>query len=144
MINSTFGALFGGTFVPSLSALSDRLGRRRLIVAGWMLYAALYALLGLGHLPQWSIWCVFAAYGVFMAATEGAEKAMVADLVPHDQLGTAFGWYHLVLGITLLPASLVFGVFWESVSPALAFGFGAACALLASLLLVAWLRPSAD
>jgi MFS family permease len=134
-------AFVATVLLPPLSALSDRIGRRRLIVSGWVLYAALYALLAVGRLPTWVVWLVFAAYGVFVAATEGAEKAMVADFVPREQLGTAFGWYHLTLGVTLLPASLVFGVFWESVAPSLAFGFGAGCALLASLLLVFWLRP---
>jgi MFS family permease len=133
-------SLVAAVLLPSLSALSDRVGRRRLIVSGWVLYAGIYLLLAMGGLPAWATWGIFVAYGVFIAATEGTEKAMVADLVPHAQLGTAFGWYHLTLGVTLLPASLVFGVFWESVSPALAFGFGAACALLASLLLVFWLH----
>jgi MFS family permease len=134
-------SLVATLLLPALSALSDRVGRTRLIVSGWALYAALYALLAAGSLPTWSVWVVFAGYGVFLAATEGAEKALVADLVPHEQLGTAFGWYHLTLGVTLLPASLVFGVFWESVSPALAFGFGAACAIVACLLLQFWLHP---
>ena len=136
-------ALVAALLLPSLSAMSDRLGRRRLIVSGWALYAVLYGLLAVGGLPTWAVWVVFAAYGVFIAATEGAEKALVADLVPQEQLGTAFGWYHLTLGVTLLPASLLFGVFWESVSPALAFGFGAACAIVACLLLLFWL-PTQD
>jgi MFS family permease len=135
-------SLVAALLLPPLSAMSDRLGRRLLILAGWALYAGLYLLLAMGGLPAWAVWGVFVAYGVFIAATEGAEKAMVADLVAPAQLGTAFGWYHLVLGLTLLPASLVFGVFWESVSPALAFGFGAACAIGASLLLLFWLRPT--
>jgi MFS family permease len=74
-----------------------------------------------------------------MAATEGAEKALVSDLVPREQLGTAFGWYHLTLGVTLLPASLLFGALWESLSPFAAFAFGAGCALLAAVLLVVWI-----
>lgn len=134
-------SLVAAVFLAPLSSLSDRFGRRRLIIAGWVAYAVIYLLLGWSRLPVWSVWGLFVAYGLFIAATEGAEKALVADLVPLAQLGTAFGWYHLTLGITLLPASLLFGALWESVSPFTAFAFGAGCALLAALLLVLWMRP---
>jgi MFS family permease len=127
-------------FLTPLSALSDRFGRRRLIVTGWIGYAAIYLVLGWGGLKPWSVWLLFIAYGLFIAATEGAEKALVADFVPRSQLGTAFGWYHLTLGITLLPASLLFGSLWESVSAFTAFAFGAGCALLAAGLLLFWVR----
>lgn len=133
-------SLVAALFLTPLSSLSDRIGRRRLIVAGWIAYAAIYLLLGWGGLPTWSVWGLFAAYGLFIAATEGAEKALVADLVPHEQLGTAFGWFHLTMGITLLPASLLFGWLWHSMSAFTAFAFGAACALLAALLLALWFR----
>lgn len=133
-------SLVAALFLTPLSALSDRIGRRRLIVAGWIAYAAIYLLLGWGGLPAWSVWGLFAAYGMFIAATEGAEKALVADLVPREQLGTAFGWYHMTMGITLLPASVLFGWLWHSVSAFTAFAFGAACALLAALLLALWFR----
>lgn len=127
-------------FLAPLSALSDRFGRRRPIVVGWIAYAVIYLLLGWGGLPTWGIWALFVGYGLFIAATEGAEKALVADFVPRGQLGTAFGWYHLVLGMTLLPASLLFGVLWEKVSVFTAFAFGAGCALLAAALLSFWVR----
>ena len=133
-------SLVAAVCLTPLSALSDRFGRRRLIIAGWVAYAAIYLLLGWNGLPTWGIWVLFMAYGLFIAATEGAEKALVADLVPRDQLGTAFGWYHLTLGVTLLPASLVFGALWESISAFTAFAFGAGCALLAALLLALWMR----
>ncbi|GAB3093664.1 MFS transporter [Lysobacter terrae] len=130
-------------FLTPLSALSDRVGRRHLIIAGWIAYAAIYLLLGWSGLKPWGVWALFVAYGLFIAATEGAEKALVADLVPREQLGTAFGWYHLTLGAALLPASLVFGWLWESASAFLAFSFGAGCALLAALLMAFWLRGAA-
>ncbi|HEV8693014.1 MAG TPA: MFS transporter, partial [Lysobacter sp.] len=136
-------SLVAAVFLTPLSALSDRFGRRRLIIIGWIAYAAIYLLLGWNGLPIWVIWALFIAYGLFIAATEGAEKALVADLVPRDQLGTAFGWYHLTIGITLLPASLVFGALWESISAFTAFAFGAGCALLAALLLAFWMRKTA-
>ncbi|HSN00955.1 MAG TPA: MFS transporter [Rudaea sp.] len=125
-----------------LSSLSDRLGRTRLIVSGWVVYAGFYFLLGVQHNATWPLWPMFAGYGVFLAATEGAEKALVADLVPRASMGTAYGWYNLVVGLFLLPASIVFGWLWQLESPLFAFGFGAGCALLAALMLGFWVEPA--
>lgn len=130
-------------FGTPLSAWSDRLDRRRLIVVGWSLYAGFYLIFGLLPAQPWLLWPLFAAYGLFLAATEGAEKALVADLVPPEQAGTAFGWYNLVSGVLLLPASLLFGWFWADVAPLAAFAFGSACALAAAVLLRFWVRPAA-
>jgi MFS family permease len=124
-----------------LSALSDRIERRTMIVAGWSIYAALYLLFGLMPAKPWLLWPMFAAYGVFLAATEGVEKALVADMVPSGQSGTAFGWYNLVMGVLLLPASVLFGWLWATLSPLSAFAFGSACALSAALLLRFWVCP---
>jgi MFS family permease len=121
-----------------LSALSDRIDRKRLIVGGWSVYAVLYLLFGLLPAMGWLLWPLFACYGVFLAATEGAEKALVADLVPRDKTGTAFGWYNLVIGTLLLPASIIFGWLWSSETSLAAFGFGAACAVGAAALLRFW------
>ncbi|MCQ4166274.1 MFS transporter [Tahibacter harae] len=129
-------------FGTPLSAWSDRLDRRRLIVVGWSLYAGFYLIFGLLPAQPWLLWPLFAAYGLFLAATEGAEKALVADLVPPEQAGTAFGWYNLVSGVLLLPASLLFGWFWADVAPLAAFAFGSACALAAAVLLRFWVRPA--
>lgn len=125
-------------FSVPLSALSDRLGRVRLILSGWMLYGLFYLMLGIDGFNPLLLWPLFACYGLFLAATEGAEKALVADLAPRNQLGTAYGWFNLVAGIMLLPASLLFGWLWQAISPLAAFGFSASCALLAALLLRFW------
>ena len=127
-----------------LSGLSDRFDRRKLIVGGWTIYAALYLAFGLMPAKTWLLWPMFAAYGVFLAATEGAEKALVADMVPRTQAGTAFGWYNLVVGLALLPASMLFGWLWSEASPLAAFAFGSGCALAAALLLRFWVGPSPD
>jgi MFS family permease len=127
-----------------LSGLSDRFDRRKLIVGGWTIYAALYLAFGLMPAKTWLLWPMFAAYGVFLAATEGAEKALVADMVPRAQAGTAFGWYNLVVGVALLPASMLFGWLWSEASPLMAFAFGSGCALGAALLLRFWVGPSPD
>jgi MFS family permease len=130
-------------FSTPLSALSDRIGRRQLIVGGWGVYAVLYLIFGLLPAKAWLLWPMFAAYGLFLAATEGVEKALVADLVPKESSGTAFGWYNLIVGILLLPASVIFGWLWATLSPLSAFAFGSGCALAAALLLRFWVMPVA-
>jgi MFS family permease len=116
-------------------ALSDRIGRKRVIICGWVVYALAYAGFALAA-SQWQIWCVFLFYGIFYGLTEGAEKAFVADMAPAEQTGTAFGWYNLAVGVGALPASLIFGAIWTWAGPAAAFTFGAGLAAVAALLLV--------
>lgn len=117
-------------------AMSDRLGRRRLIVGGWLLYAVTYAGFALSDalLPLLA-W--FMVYGVYFAMVEGSEKALVADLAPRDLQGTAFGWYNAVLGFGALAASLLFGALWETLGPQAAFLTGAGLAVTAAALLAA-------
>ncbi|MFO1207469.1 MAG: MFS transporter, partial [Burkholderiales bacterium] len=121
-----------------LAALSDRVGRLRLILGGWAVYAIVYLLLGLVTAGPVLLWCLFALYGLFLAATEGAEKALVADLAPPALVGTAYGWFNVTTGLMLLPASIVFGWFWQSFGVAAAFAFAAGCAVLAAILLARW------
>lgn len=135
-------SLVAALFSTPLSALSDRVDRRKLIVGGWSIYAVFYLLFGLMPAHPALLWPMFAGYGLFLAATEGAEKALVADMVPKAQAGTAFGWYNLVAGILLLPASVLFGWIWATLSPLIAFAFGSGCALGAALLLRFWVRPA--
>jgi MFS family permease len=134
-------SLVASVLSTPLSALSDRIERRTMIVTGWSIYAALYLVFGLMPAKPWLLWPMFAAYGVFLAATEGVEKALVADMVPGSQSGTAFGWYNLVVGVLLLPASTLFGWLWATWSPLSAFAFGSGCALLAAILLRFWVSP---
>lgn len=115
--------------------LSDRLGRRPLIVGGWAVYAATYLGFAVAE-RQWQAWALFLVYGLYFGATEGVEKAMVADLVPSHRRGTAFGWFNAALGLGALPASVLFGVVWERVGPSAAFLMGAAFAAVATVLLV--------
>jgi MFS family permease len=129
-----FSAVAALGAVP-LSAWSDRIGRMRLIVAGWTGYAVLYAALGTTRIDAAMLWVAFPLYGLVTAAIEGSERALVADMVPAGQAGTAFGWYYLVTGLLLLPASAIFGALWERGSPLFAFGFSATCAILAILVL---------
>lgn len=112
--------------------LSDRIGRKPLLVAGWSIYALVYFGLGRAAAP-WHAWALFAVYGLFFGLTEGAEKALVADLAPASLRGSAFGWYNLALGLGALPASLLFGILWDARGSSFAFGFGALLALTAAL-----------
>lgn len=113
-------------------ALSDRFGRKPLIIAGWLIYAVVY--FGFARATAvWHAWALFALYGLFYAMTEGTEKALVADLVPSARRGAAFGWYNLAIGLGALPASLIFGAIWDRVGPETAFMFGASLALVAAM-----------
>lgn len=129
-------------FSAPLSALSDHCGRKHLLVGGYAAYGVFYLALGAQAGNTALLFALFGFYGLFLAATEGVEKALVADLAPAERRGTAFGWFNLTAGAMLLPASLIFGGLWQAVSSATAFGFSAACALLAGLLLHFWVFPT--
>ena len=134
--------LFNITYaVVSLPAgmLSDRLGRRWVITLGWFIYALVY--LGFAVASSlWQVWVLFAGYGIYYGIVEGVARAFVADLVPEEKRGTAYGLYHGVVSLTLLPASLVAGWLWQTVSPAAPFYFGAGLAFLAMLGMMALVR----
>ncbi|MEE8392130.1 MAG: MFS transporter [Anaerolineae bacterium] len=147
------GMLITFTFIYTLvstpaGSLSDRIGRRRLIVGGWLVYAAIYlgfALAGAG----WHVWVLYAVYGVYYGLAYGTSKAMVADIVPEELRGTAYGTYNAVLGILDLPASLIAGFLWQGVGawegfgPSAPFFFGGVLALIAAVLM-AWVMPATN
>lgn len=119
--------------------LSDKLGRRKVIIAGWIIYALVY--LGLASANQpWMIWILFAFYGLYYGMTQGVYRALVCDLVPEDHRGTAFGVYNGIVGITLLPASLIAGWLWQSISPSAPFYFGAVLAGISAIGLMVFVR----
>jgi len=126
-------SLFGGD-------LSDRLGRKRLIVAGWILYAAVYAGFAFAT-HQASLWILFLVYGIYFGLAEGAEKALVADLVRPEQRGTAYGLYNLAFGITVFPASFLMGMIWDWKGPTVAFLVSAFMGATAAVLLLIFVRP---
>lgn len=117
--------------------LSDRWGRTPAIVLGWGVYAAIYAGFAWAE-SQAAVWTLFIAYGVYHGLTEGAERALVADLVPASRWGSGFGWYHLTLGALTLAASVLFGGLWEAFSPRVAFLTSAALAVAAAVALLAF------
>jgi MFS family permease len=121
--------------------LSDRFDRRFVIVAGWTVYALVYAGFAAAD-AAWHAWGLFVLYGLFYGLTEAPEKALVAALAPSALRARAFGTFHFAVGLGALPASLLFGILWETAGPAAAFLAGAGIALLAALLLPLALPPS--
>lgn len=124
-----------------LSAHSDRVGRVPLLTLGWALHAVLFVVLGFTS-DAAMLWVGAVLLGIYMAATEGTERALIADLVPSTRLGTAYGWYYLVKGLLLLPASAVFGWLWVAVGATAAFTLSSAFVALATLVLIAWVLPA--
>ena len=127
-VSKVLSSLFGGD-------LSDRLGRRRLIVSGWILYAAVYAGFAFAT-EEITVWILFLIYGIYFGLAEGAEKALVADLVKPEQRGTAYGLYNLAFSITVLPASLLMGALWTWRGPVPAFLVSAALGGTAAVLML--------
>ncbi|MGH9936863.1 MAG: MFS transporter, partial [Blastocatellia bacterium] len=133
-VSKSLSSIVGG-------GLSDRFGRKRLIVSGWLVYAAIYFgfALAASHLE---IWLLFIFYGVYFGLTEGVEKAFVADLTPAEARGTAFGLYNLVIGVGALPASLMMGLLWDRLGAITALVTGAALSLTAVFLLTTLVREA--
>jgi MFS family permease len=115
--------------------LSDRVPRRWLIVAGYLIYAAVYAGFALLRTPQ-LVWFLFAIYGVYYSLTEGIMKAWVADLAPDDSRASVFGVFNWVVGVAAFPASFLAGWIWQRYSPAAPFALSSILALTAGVLLL--------
>jgi MFS family permease len=143
----TFNAVYTLVSGPA-GALSDRVGRRRLIVGGWAVYGLIY--LGFARVTVgWQAWALMAVYGIYYGLTEGVAKALVADLVPAEKRGTAYGLFNAAIGLTAFPASFIAGILWQGAfgwngfGPGAPFYFGAVMALLACALLVCALPETA-
>jgi MFS family permease len=135
----TFNCVYAVVATPA-GALSDRLGRKRMLLLGWSIYALTYLGFALAR-AGWQAWLLMLVYGAYYGLTEGAAKALVADLVPVEARGTAYGAFNAAIGLTALPASMVAGVLWQGIggwnglgawAP---FAFGAGMAFLAAILL---------
>ena len=126
--SKVFSSVIGGD-------ISDRVGRKTMIAAGWAVYAVVYAGFAFAD-SAWHAWVLFTVYGLYFGLTEGVEKALVADLVTDEKRGTAFGFYNLAYGITVFPASLIFGFVWTSFGAASAFLMSASISVVAAVLLV--------
>jgi len=127
-LSKTIFSIPGGT-------LSDKIGRRRVMILGWTVYGLVY--LGFAFASRtYHIWLLFFIYGFYYGLAEGTERAWVADLVEELKRGTAYGAYHFCIGMAALPASLLMGLIWRAIGVQWAFSFGAMMALMAALLAI--------
>jgi MFS family permease len=140
----TFNAIYSLLSAP-IGILSDKIGRRRIILFGWFIYGLIYLGFALSKTGS-SIWTLFGFYGIYYAFTEGSGKALIADFVPDEKRGTAYGMYAMSVGLTALPASLIAGLLWQGAGSWLGFGaaapffFGAFMSLLAGILFWVFVR----
>jgi MFS family permease len=138
----TFNLVYALVSTPA-GWLSDRVGRRKIVTGGWLAYAVIYLGFALAQ-TSWHVWVLYALYGVYYGLAYGTAKAMVADIVPAELRGTAYGTYNATLGLLDFPASLIAGLLWQGVGSWRGFGasapffFGAAMALGAAALLLLW------
>ncbi len=126
--SKAFSSIIGGD-------ISDRVGRKTMIFTGWVIFALVYVGFAFAD-AAWHAWVLFIIYGLYFGLTEGVEKALVADLVTDEKRGTAFGFYNLAYGITVFPASLIFGLVWSEFGAAAAFLMSAMISILASAFLL--------
>lgn len=136
----TFNLIYATLSGPA-GALSDKIGRKRLIISGWLVYGLIY--LGFARATAgWQAWGLMGLYGIYYALTEGVAKAYVADVVPAEKRGTAYGVFNAAIGLMTLPASVLAGLVWQGLGSWAGFGasapfyLGAGLALLASLLMM--------
>jgi MFS family permease len=139
----TFNLVYALVSTPA-GSLSDRIGRRTLIVGGWLVYAAIYYGFALAQTGL-QVWVLYTIYGIYYGMAFGTANALIADLVPEVLRGTAYGTYNAVLGILAFPASVIAGILWQGISswpgfgPTAPFFFGATLALIASILMMLWM-----
>ena len=138
----TFNLVYALVSGP-LGALSDRIGRRKLIIGGWAVYGVIY--LGFAWASTgWQVWTLYGLYGLYYAAFEGAAKAFIADFVPAEKRGTAYGIFNTAVGLAALPASVLAGILWQGVAgwpglgPSAPFIAGAVLSMVALGMLLVW------
>jgi MFS family permease len=143
-----FNLIYSLVSTPA-GSLSDRIGRRRLIIGGWLVYAAIY--LGFAFAQAaWQVWFLYVAYGLYYGLAFGTANAMVADLVPEHLRGTAYGTYNAIIGFLAFPASFIAGLLWQGIGdwkgfgPSAPFFFGGTLALIAAFLMAFWMPKSSS
>jgi MFS family permease len=143
VILAVFNLIYTLVSTPA-GRLSDRIGRRRLIIGGWLVYSVIYFGFALAR-SSWQIWVLYAAYGLYYGLAYGSANALVADLVPENMRGTAYGTYNAVIGLLAFPSSFIAGILWQGIGgwnglgPSAPFFFGGGLALIATLLMVFWM-----
>lgn len=121
-----------------VGSLADRIGKEKILIAGFLIYALVYYGFGLTE-NKGSIVALFALYGLYSAATDGIQKAFISDIIDKNKKGTGLGIYNALLGLTLLPASLIAGILYDRVNSSVPFYFGAATASVSAILMLLFL-----
>ena len=126
-----------------IGSLSDRIGKERILIIGYLIYTIVY--FGFGVTTSiGSIVALFAVYGLYSAATDGIQKAFISDMIDNNKQGTGLGIYNALLGITLLPASLIAGLLYDKVNSSIPFYFGAATAAVSAVLMLIFTRRTRE
>ena len=136
----TFNIVYSLLAMP-LGSLSDRVGRKVVIIAGYLIFAIVYCGFAFAS-ASWAVWGLFAVYGIYYALTDGVQRAYITDIVPSNLRGSAIGTYNALVGIAALPASIIGGFLWQAIAPEATFIYGAVFAVIAAvLLLIVPIRP---
>lgn len=128
----SFNLIYSFSAIPAGLA-ADRFGKKRVIIAGFILFAIIYYGFALASNAK-IIWILFCTYGIFMGLTEGVQKAFLVTIMPQDLKATGFGIYATVTGLAMFPASLIGGLLWEHFSPSATFYFGSITACISALM----------
>ncbi len=137
LVYMMFNTIYSLVSLPAGIA-ADRFGRKRMILAGFVLFSVVYY--GFARFADArSVWYLFGAYGVFMGMTDGIQKAYLAEVLPSEFKATAFGLYNMMVGLALLPASIIGGWLWDHVSSAATFYYGSVMALISAALFIVYM-----
>lgn len=142
LVYALFNFVYAGFSIP-LGSLSDKIGRKWVIIMGWAFFALSYLGFGLAN-SSIAVWLLFAFYGIYYATTEGVAKALVADITTSENRGRAYGIYNTAVGIATLPAGFIAGYLWDMVSPSAPFIFGSVVTAFAAVLLFIFLKRGKD
>jgi MFS family permease len=138
LVYALFNFIYASASIP-LGSLSDKIGRQKVIILGWLAYAVAYLGFGIANL-SYQIWLLFAFYGIYYATTEGVAKAYIADITVPEHRGKAYGIYNASVGLITLPASIIAGFMWDKINPSAPFLFGSAIAAISVALLFIYTR----
>ena len=127
-----YNLVYGLISLPA-GRLSDKIGRKSVLIAGYLSYALVYGGFAISMDRGWMMWALFGLYGIYSGITDGIEKALISDLAPADLRATALGLHATICGIGLFPASLLAGILWQQFGPAYAFAFGGSMGVIAAL-----------
>ncbi len=133
-----FNIVYAASSIP-MGALADKIGIKKMLILSFIVYSAVYGAVAAASTP-WQIWLLFPAYGLYRGMSDGSQKAYLALISPTERKATAFGAYHAVTGLMLLPASIIAGYLWDSSGPSATFIYGSIMSALAVVIFIGWGR----